>query len=91
MGLRDLLGVRKAPEGANASKPSASSANVLQEEAPIADSEPLTSSFATPASMAGDLKGMGGGGGGRGGGGHNQPYNPYTGGGGAQLSNPVAP
>lgn len=88
MGLRDLLGVRKAPEANKASSSSSGVTNVLNEEVPSAsssavaglDTEPITTEFTTPANMiGGDLKGLGiGGGGARGG--ANQPYyNPYSG------------
>lgn len=85
MGLRDLLGVRKqAPSEANkASSSSGPITNVLDEGVPSSstsavgnlDTEPITTNFASPASMVGDLKTMGGGNGA----GPNMPYNPYTG------------
>ena len=70
MGLRDLLGVRKAPD-ANKAPSSSSTTSVLPEEE-VMSSEPISSSFSSPASMigSGDLNRLGGGGGGG-------AYNPY--------------
>ena len=56
MGLRDLLGVGKRSEAKKAAEVSAS-VNVLSDDAPMSSGidEPVSSGFATPAAMAGDL------------------------------------
>ena len=56
MGLRDLLGVGKRSEAKKAAEVS-SSVNVLSDDAPMSSGidEPVSSGFATPAAMAGDL------------------------------------
>lgn len=75
MGLRDLLGVGKRSEAKKAAEVS-SSVNVLSDDAPMSSGidEPVSSGFATPAAMAGDLGRVA-----PRGAIANQPYNPYTG------------
>ena len=77
MGLRDLLGIGKRGESGKAAE-ATKGVNVLNDEAPMSsgmDGGPVSSGFATPAGMVGDLRAAPPPRGAV----ANQPYNPYTG------------
>tara|TARA_B110000967_G_scaffold193191_1_gene220505 strand:+ start:1794 stop:2690 length:897 start_codon:yes stop_codon:yes gene_type:complete len=82
MGLRDLLGVGKRGETKQAVSPVSKGmgrGEVLADDTPMSSGEGVSSGFATPAGMVGDLRGTSSTAPLPRGAIANQPYNPYTG------------